>query len=216
MNLPPKVPGVPPKSTAELKVSHSKPEVSDEMMSMFQGELEKATLPEENALGKLQQLVELLEDYNDQIADMETSLSEFKERALELRQKEIPDLLAQYGLSEIKLANGKKVTIKQDCRASVKDFEAFYAFLQSRGEEDFIKTTLELGKMPSAAVVAAQKAVLQATGIAPESKTTIAPQTLFAWVRNNIGLGRHMPDEILDKDNIPGVSVYTFSDTKIK
>ena len=188
--------------------------VSPELMAAFQDEV-KATQPTDS-LEKLANLVNLLEDYNDSIADYEATLAEYKERAREISQKEIPELLAQYGLSEIKLKDGRKVTVKQDCRATVKDFDEFYAFMQARGEENLIKTTLELGKMPAVAVLAAQKAVLQATGIAPESKTTIAPQTLFAWVRTNIGLGKTVPDELLDKDSIPGVSVYTFSETKIK
>lgn len=188
--------------------------VSPELMAAFQDEV-KAAQPTDS-LEKLANLVNLLEDYNDSIADYEATLAEYKERAREISQKEIPELLAQYGLSEIKLKDGRKVTVKQDCRATVKDFDEFYAFMQARGEENLIKTTLELGKMPAVAVLAAQKAVLQATGIAPESKTTIAPQTLFAWVRTNIGLGKTVPDELLDKDSIPGVSVYTFSETKIK
>lgn len=188
--------------------------ISPELMAAFQDEV-KATQPTDS-LEKLANLVNLLEDYNDSIADYEATLAEYKERAREISQKEIPELLAQYGLSEIKLKDGRKVTVKQDCRATVKDFDEFYAFMQARGEENLIKTTLELGKMPAVAVLAAQKAVLQATGVAPESKTTIAPQTLFAWVRTNIGLGKTVPDELLDKDSIPGVSVYTFSETKIK
>ena len=188
--------------------------VSPELMAAFQDEV-KATQPTDS-LEKLANLVNLLEDYNDSIADYEATLAEYKERAREISQKEIPELLAQYGLSEIKLKDGRKVTVKQDCRATVKDVDEFYAFMQARGEENLIKTTLELGKMPAVAVLAAQKAVLQATGVAPESKTTIAPQTLFAWVRTNIGLGKTVPDELLDKDSIPGVSVYTFSETKIK
>lgn len=190
------------------------PSVAPELMAAFQEET-KAAQPTDS-LEKLANLVNLLEDYNDSIADFEASLAEYKERAREISQKEIPELLAQYGLSEIKLKDGRKVTVKQDCRATVKDFDEFYAFMQARGEENLIKTTLELGKMPAVAVLAAQKAVLQATGVAPESKTVIAPQTLFAWVRTNIGLGKTVPDELLDKDSIPGVSVYTFSETKIK
>lgn len=190
------------------------PSVSPELMAAFQEEAK--TVQPTDSLEKLARLVNLLEDYNDSIADFESSLAEYKERAREISQKEIPELLAQYGLSEIKLKDGRKVTVKQDCRATVKDFDAFYAFMQDRGEENLIKTTLELGKVPAVAVIAAQKAVLQATGVAPESKTAIAPQTLFAWVRHNIGLGKTAPDELLDKDSIPGVSVYTFSETKIK
>lgn len=190
------------------------PSVSPELMYAFQDEV-KAAQPTDS-LEKLYSLVNLLEDYNDSIADFEASLAEYKERAREISQKEIPELLAQYGLSEIKLKDGRKVTVKQDCRATVKDFDEFYAFMQARGEENLIKTTLELGKVPSVAVVAAQKAVLNAIGVAPESRITIASQTLFAWVRTNIGLGKTMPDELLDKDKIPGVSVYTFSETKIK
>lgn len=190
------------------------PSVSPELMAAFQEEAK--TVQPTDSLEKLARLVNLLEDYNDSIADFETSLAEYKERAREISQKEIPELLAQYGLSEIKLKDGRKVTVKQDCRATVKDFDALYAFMQARGEENLIKTTLELGKVPAVAVIAAQKAVLQATGVAPESKTAIAPQTLFAWVRHNIGLGKTAPDELLDKDSIPGVSVYTFSETKIK
>ena len=190
------------------------PSVAPELMVAFQEEV-KAPQPTD-ALEKLYSLVNLLEDYNDSIADFEASLAEYKERAREISQKEIPELLAQYGLSEIKLKDGRKVTVKQDCRATVKNFDEFYAFMQARGEENLIKTTLELGKVPAVAVVAAQKAVLQATGVAPESKTTIAPQTLWAWVRTNIGMGKTVPDELLNKDSIPGVSVYTFSETKIK
>ena len=60
-----------------------------------------------------------LKQKEDEIAELEEKLKAKKEEADNISSNIIPELLAEQGLSEIKLADGSKVSVKKEFRCTL-------------------------------------------------------------------------------------------------
>ena len=60
-----------------------------------------------------------LKNKEDEIAQIEEQLKNKKAEADDIGSRVIPELLAEQGLSEIKLADGSKVTVKKEFRCTL-------------------------------------------------------------------------------------------------
>lgn len=93
----------------------------------------------DDVLAQLSGLVETYQSLNNDIAEVEAHLRELKEKFNKVSQEEIPDLLNQYQLSEIRLKDGRKVIVKEDASVTITDNASFFAYLHNRDEDDIIK-----------------------------------------------------------------------------
>ena len=64
-----------------------------------------------------------LKQKEDEIAELEDKLKAKKEEADNISSNVIPELLAEQGLSEIKLSDGSKVSVRKEFRATLKKDE---------------------------------------------------------------------------------------------
>ena len=156
----------------------------------------------QSELTRLAELVEKQLTYEGEIELLEEKLEAKKKQYNEVRQTEIPDFLKQFGISEIKLANGKKVKIKEDVSVTIKDPKAFYKFLRERHDDAIIKNVLEMESPPTELMDE-----LMERGYLFSYDEKIHGQTLNAYFRTFLEVGETLPDS---------VSVYTYSITKIK
>ena len=89
-----------------------------------------------------------LKQKEDEIAELEDKLKKKKEEADHISSKVIPELLAEQGLSEIKLADGSKVSVKQEFGATLPKDEvrrdAAYQWLRDQGLGDIIKNNVSV------------------------------------------------------------------------
>ena len=89
-----------------------------------------------------------LKQKEDEIAQLEEQLKSKKAEADDISSRVIPELLAEQGLSEIKLADGSKVSVKKEFRATVpKDDvkrEAALQWLRTNGLGDIIKNNVSV------------------------------------------------------------------------
>ena len=101
------------------------------------------------ALEKLATLTKKYLSYQEDIKENEEAGKKLKKVFNKLGQEEIPNLLAEYGLSEIKLSTGEKVIVKQGISATVPEDkeQEFYEFLKKRKEDDIIKLFLAFDRM---------------------------------------------------------------------
>ena len=155
--------------------------------------------------GELSHLSKLVKEQlkcEDEIEKLEEELKDKKKEYNQIRQNEIPDFLNQFGISEIKLANGKKVTIKNEVSVTIKDEEAFFKFLEKRHDDSIIKNMLEM-EDPSDKLI---KELIKRGFIFAYNKK-IHGQTLKAYFRTFLEVGDTPPDS---------VSIFTYSVTKIK
>ena len=142
-----------------------------------------------------------LKKVEDDIAAIEEQLKKKKEEADHISSKVIPELLAEQGLSEIKLADGSKVSVKKEYRCTIpKDEvrrELCYKWLRDQKLEDIIKNNVFVTFGKGEDDKAKQLLDLAvANGFEPQQKSDVSWQTLTALFRERIESGLDMPSDV--------------------
>ena len=136
----------------------------------------------------------------DEIAAIEDQLKKKKEEADDISSRVIPELLAEQGLSEIKLADGSKVSVKKEFRATVpKDDtkrENALQWLRDQGLGDIIKNNVSVSFGKGEDDKAEQLLNLAAeNGFEPQQKSDVSWNTLTALYRERVEAGLDMPSD---------------------
>ena len=142
-----------------------------------------------------------LKQKEDEIAALEEQLKNKKAEADDISSRVIPELLAEQGLSEIKLADGSKVSVKKEYRCTIpKDEvrrELCYKWLRDQKLEDIIKTNVFVTFGKGEDDKAKQLLDLAvANGFEPQQKSDVSWQTLTALFRERIESGLDMPSDV--------------------
>ena len=137
----------------------------------------------------------------DEIAALEEQLKNKKAEADDISSRVIPELLAEQGLSEIKLADGSAVTVKKEFRCTLpKDEtkrEQAYKWLRDQKLEDIIKNNVFVTFGKGEDDKAKQLLDLAvANGFEPQQKSDVSWQTLTALFRERIESGLDMPSDV--------------------
>jgi len=141
-----------------------------------------------------------LKQKEDEIALLEEQLKEKKAEADDIGSRVIPELLAEQGLSEIKLSDGSKVSVKKEFRATIpKDDarrESCLQWLRDQGLGDIIKNnvTVSFGKGEDDKSEKLLKLAAD-NGFQPQQKSDVAWNTLTALYQERVQSGLDMPSE---------------------
>ena len=143
----------------------------------------------------------LLKKKEDEVADLEDKLKAKKEERDDISSRVIPELLQEQGLSEIKLADGSKVSVKKEFRATLpKDDlrrEAAYKWLRDQGLGDIIKNNVSVSFGKGEDNKAQQLLDLAvANGFTPQQKSDVAWNTLTALYEERVKAGLDMPSDV--------------------
>jgi len=142
-----------------------------------------------------------LKQKEDEIAELEDKLKKKKEEADHISSKVIPELLAEQGLSEIKLADGSKVSVKQEFRATLPKDEvrrdAAYQWLRDQALVDIIKNNVSVtfGKGEDDKAKSLIDLAV-ANGYEPSQKSDVAWNTLTALYEERVKAGLDMPSDV--------------------
>ena len=141
-----------------------------------------------------------LKQKEDEISALEEQLKNKKAEADDIGSRVIPELLAEQGLSEIKLADGSKVSVRKEFRATVpKDDmkrEAALQWLRDQGLGDIIKNNVTVSFGKGEDDKAEQLLQLAAeNGFEPQQKSDVAWNTLSALYQERIEAGLDMPSD---------------------
>ena len=140
-----------------------------------------------------------IRDKEKAVADLEQTLKEEKKALLKMTDEDLPTMLAEIGLSSMKLDDGSEVTVKQTYGASilVDNRPAAYDWLRDHGYDDIIKNTVacQFGRGEDDQA-SAFKAIAEKQGYLAEQKTEIHPQTLRAFVKERVESGDEFPMEL--------------------
>ena len=142
-----------------------------------------------------------LKQKEDEIANLEEQLKSKKAEADDIGSRVIPELLAEQGLSEIKLADGSKVSVKQEFRATLPKDEvkrdAAYQWLRDQGLGDIIKNNVSVTFGKGEDNKAKQLLDLAvANGYEPSQKSDVAWNTLTALYEERVKAGLDMPSDV--------------------
>ena len=144
-----------------------------------------------------------LKQKEDEIADLEQQLKDKKAEADDISSRVIPELLAEQGLSEIKLADGSKVSVKKEYRCTLPKDEVkrqqCYEWLRNEKLGDIIKNNIFVTFGKGEDDKAKQLLDLAAeNGFEPQQKSDVAWMTLTALFRERIESGLDMPSDVFN------------------
>ena len=142
-------------------------------------------------LNSLQQRIELQED------NLKNTKKEFDHLSGEV----IPTMMAEMGLSHLKLMDGSSVDVKPNYSASISiaNREKAFTWLRENGLGDIIKNEISVSFGRNEDNKAADYAVLaEERGYQPTQKLKVEPMTLKALVRERLEAGKSMPTEIFN------------------
>ena len=142
-------------------------------------------------LNSLQQRIELQED------NLKNTKKEFDHLSGEV----IPTMMAEMGLSHLKLMDGSSVDVKPNYSASISiaNREKAFNWLRENGLGDIIKNEISVAFGRNEDNKAADYAALaEERGFQPTQKLKVEPMTLKALVRERLEAGKSMPTEIFN------------------
>ena len=142
-------------------------------------------------LNSLQQRIELQED------NLKNTKKEFDHLSGEV----IPTMMAEMGLSHLKLMDGSSVDVKPNYSASISiaNREKAFTWLRDNGLGDIIKNEILVSFGRNEDNKAADYAALaEERGFQPTQKLKVEPMTLKALVRERLEAGKTMPTEIFN------------------
>ena len=140
----------------------------------------------------------MLQNYEDQLINMEKDMKKIKEQADKIGSEIIPNLLAEQGLASLKLADGSSVDIKKSYNCTIKkdQLESAFKWLRNNGLGDLIKNevAVQFGKGEDNKAEQLLGLAVQ-EGYEPSQKQKVEPMTLKALFRERIEAGLDMPSE---------------------
>ena len=139
-----------------------------------------------------------LQQVEDHIALLEKEVKTQKEKADKISSEVIPNLLAEQGLSSLKLADGSSVDIRKSYNCTIKkdQMDLAYNWLRENGLGDIIKNevAVQFGKGEDNKAEQLLGLAVQ-EGFEPSQKQKVEPMTLKALFRERIEAGLDMPSE---------------------
>ncbi len=142
-----------------------------------------------------------LKDTEDMIKSAEKHLKDLKAKADDIGSRVIPELLAEQGLTSLKLADGSSVSVKKEYRCTLPKDESkraqCYDWLRDQNLGDIIKNNVFVTFGKGEDDKAKQLLDLAAAnGFEPQQKSDVAWATLTALFRERIESGLDMPSDV--------------------
>jgi len=142
-----------------------------------------------------------LKSLQDDIDRAEEHVDNLKKMADDISSRVIPELLAEQGLSSLKLADGSSVTVKREYRCTLpKEDErrqSAYNWLRENGLGDIIKNNVIVTFGRGEDDKAQRLLDLAASnGFEPNQKSDVAWNTLTALFQERVESGLDMPSDV--------------------
>lgn len=163
------------------------------------------------SINKVQPLIDRARRLEREIAQAEARVKELKADYRRLLDSDIPSLMDELGLSEVRTKDGLLVQVVPFVDARIpraKQAEAL-AWLREHGYGDLIKHEVKaaFGSGDDELARAAER-YLEEIGAPISVKEAVHPQTLKAWAREQLEAGNEVPEDLF--------GLYTGETTRIK
>ena len=151
-------------------------------------------------MGKIGAVANDIADTDQEINNIEDQLKKKKDYKKHLSENVLPNLFAEVGLSELKLADGRHLKVGNYYGASIKEAkkEAAFAWLRNNGFGDLIKNQVScsFGRDED------EKArglinTLSEKGYQSSQREWVEPSTLRAFIREQHEAGKQLPMDLL-------------------
>tara|TARA_Y100000310_G_scaffold169786_1_gene169990 strand:- start:443 stop:994 length:552 start_codon:yes stop_codon:yes gene_type:complete len=157
------------------------------------------TIPQDN-MGKIGAVATDIAETDDEISKIKVRLKKKEDYRRLLSEEVLPSLFSEVGLSELKLADGRKIKVSETYRASIKieNRKAAYAWMRNNGFGDLVKNqvTCSFGRNEDEKASGLISNLFE-RGFEPAQREWVEPSTLRAFVREQYESGRDLPMELL-------------------
>ena len=151
-----------------------------------------------NELGDISKLAQDQRDWENKIIQLTSDLDAAKEALRQIQEFLLPEAMAAIGMTEFKMLDGSKITIREDVYASIrKDYiHNAVAWLDSVGLGDVVKNevSVNFGRGESDAAYDLID-YCKEHGYNAGQKESVHPQTLKALVKEQLARGVEFPEE---------------------
>lgn len=152
--------------------------------------------PDNEALANISQLAESQLSLEKEIAIINAQLEEKSEKLARVRDTLLPDAMMNVGMESFTLKDGSKVVVSKFYAASIKpEFQGFvFNWLRENQFGEIIKREIKtkFGKGQDAEATALA-GMLTTMKLPFEDKESVHPQTLKAFVREQLEGGKNLP-----------------------
>ena len=139
-----------------------------------------------------------LQTYEEEIAELEEQIKKKREKADKISSEIIPNMLAEQGISSLKLADGSSVDVRKSYNCTIKkdEMESAYNWLRENQLGDIIKNevSVQFGKGEDNKAEQLLNLAEQ-EGYEPTQKQKVEPMTLKALFRERVEAGLDMPSQ---------------------
>ena len=145
------------------------------------------------------QLAQKISHQEATVAELEAKLRQAKKDLYKMSDEELPNMLAEMGVSSFKLQDGSQVDIKKTYGASipVDKREEAYSWLRQNGFGDMVKNIVSVNfGMGEDQQASDFKSKVEEQGLSPKQQESIPYNTLRAWVKEQTEEGRPFPMEL--------------------
>ena len=151
-------------------------------------------------MGKIGAVANDVADTDEEIAKLEEQLKTKKDYKKHLAENVLPNLFAEVGLSELKLADGRHLKVSNYYGASIKDTkkEAAFSWLRDNGFGDLIKNQVScsFGRNEDEKAKSLIN-TLDSQGYQSMQREWVEPSTLRAFIREQHEAGKQLPMDLL-------------------
>lgn len=154
--------------------------------------------PSQDLLQRISEAARELREQDRKIEEEEARLQEMKKRRQHISEKRIPDLMEEAGFERFTTSDGIEVDVKEHIRASIPKDRAGQAFrwLEEQGHGELIKRGFSIRfnrEQQEAAERFEQMVQEQYDGFDVKQERTVHPQTLQAFIREQLEAGVDIP-----------------------
>jgi hypothetical protein len=153
-----------------------------------------------NALAVLASLAQEQADAEAKIARLEAELAAAREEHKRIAEGSLPAAMEEIGMEHFRTKSGFSISIESKVRASIsktREDEA-YSWLKENGAARLIKSKVSIefgkGQEQEAAHLVAN---LGQMGLPVEEKISVHANSLTAWVKEQLALGKELPMDLL-------------------
>ena len=142
-----------------------------------------------------------LQTYEEEIAELEEQIKKKREKAEKISSEIIPNMLAEQGISSLKLADGSSVDVRKSYNCTIKkdEMESAYNWLRENQLGDIIKNEVSVQFGKGEDNKAEQLLDLAAReGYEPSQRSKVEPMTLKALYRERVEAGLDMPSQFFN------------------
>ena len=153
----------------------------------------------DDALARIARLATELRQAKAAVEDAETALKRANERVVQIAEHDIPEAMASVGMSELRLADGTKVTVSDNIFARITEAnqQAAFEWLNENGYGNLIKREFKIGFGRDQEEWAHEfESLLDTQGVSFDRRQAVHPSTLKSFVKNQLEEGAEIPEDV--------------------